>query len=113
MTNEENKRAQALMNYFQKKYEEKYKQKPILNRNKIQYLLFNVLKDLSVVQVKKLIDFYVKTDRNPTLLYFCYEYDEVAHSLAEHEGDLLNRKTIMSDTQKAVIEYRKRYGRNA
>ena len=102
--------AHSLVTYFQKVYRDKFNRDPIVNRNKLQNLLVNMLKDVSLADAKKIIDFYVKTDKNPKLLYLCYEYDEVIEQMQLHERDLERRKQLIKQTQQNVEEFRRRYG---
>lgn len=103
-------KAHTIISYYKTKYKEKYDRPPIVNRNKVQYLVANVLKDLGIQQVKDLIDFYIETDRNPTLADFCYEYDDILVRMETEAKDLENRKNLLSETQKRVEEFRRRYG---
>lgn len=104
--------AHALISYFQNVYQSKFGKKPIVNRNKLQNLVVNMLKDLTVTEAKKVIDFYIKTDKNPRFLYLCYEYDEVLEQMNLYEKDLERRRALMKQTQKNVEDFRRRYGAN-
>jgi len=110
VTQEENKKVQALMNFYIKEHQRLKGSKPVVNRNKLQYLLVNILKDLSVNEIKELMTFYIKTDKDPSLLYFCYEYDTVIEERKKVSVDLDARKALMRETQQRVKEYRERYG---
>jgi hypothetical protein len=103
-------KAHTIISYYQTQYKNRYGKTATVNRNKVQYLIVNILKDWSVKQVKELIDFYLETDKNPNLSLFCYEYDEVLESMHESIKDLENRKNLLSQTEKAVQEFRRRYG---
>jgi hypothetical protein len=102
--------AHALVTYFQKAYQAKFNTRAIVNRNKLQNLLVNMLRDITVTEARAVIDFYIKTDRNPTLLFLCYEYDEVLQQMQAHQKDLERRQALMRETQKNVEEFRRRYG---
>jgi hypothetical protein len=104
--------AHAIISYFQKVFKQKFDTTPVVNRNKVVNLIINILKDLSVKEVKELIDFYVKTDKNPRLIYFCYEYDEVQIAMESEHKDLDKRKALIKQTQKNVEEFRRRYGQS-
>lgn len=110
MTQEESKQAHALIDFFQKEHQRLRGSKSVVNRNKVQYLLVNVLKDLSPKEVKQLITFYIKTDTEPSLLFFCYEYDTVLEEQKKENVDIEERKALMRETRRGVEEYRKRYG---
>jgi DNA/RNA-binding domain of Phe-tRNA-synthetase-like protein len=113
MTQEQNKQAHIIISYYQSKYKIKFNRKPVVNRNKLQYLILNVLRDLSIDEIKELVDFYISTDRNPSLLRFCYEYDEVLGKMNEESKDLEKRKALLLQTQKNVMEFRRQYGNDA
>lgn len=103
-------RAHTVISYYQTKYKEKYDKPTVVNRNKTQYLVVNMLKDLTIKEAKDLIDFYLKTDKSPSLITLCYEYDDVLEKKASEAKDLENRINLLSETQKAVEEFRRRYG---
>lgn len=110
MTSEQNRQAHTVISYYQKIYSDKFGKRPVVNRNKLQYLIANVLKDLSLKEIKALLDFYVKTTISPSLLYFCYEYDEIMQKRDQESEDLEMRKQLMIKTQQNVEEFRRRYG---
>ena len=110
MTPEQSRQAHAIISYYQTQYKNKFGKTTVVNRNKVQYLIANILRDLTTKDIKSLIDFYISTDRNPSLLYFCYEYDEVAEKKTEHASDLEARKALLLKTQDNVMEFRRRYG---
>jgi hypothetical protein len=113
MNQEQSKQAHTIISYYQTKYKAKFNKRPVVNRNKLQYLILNVMKDLTLQQIKDLIDFYVSTDRQPSLLHFCYEYDEVLNKMNEEAKDLEKRKALLIQTQKNVMEFRRQYGNDA
>ena len=103
-------RAHTIITYYQNKYKEKYGQSTVVNRNKVQYLIVNMLKDLTIKEAKELIDFYLETDKHPSLATLCYEYDEVLVKKRLEAKDLEARLNLLSETQKTVEEFRRRYG---
>lgn len=103
-------KAHTVISYYQTKYKQKYGRSAIVNRNKLQYLIANMLKDLSLKELKQLIDFYLETDKNPQLYILCYEYDQVLERMQQEAADLDMRKILLSETQKKVEEFRRRYG---
>jgi len=110
MTQEQSKQIHTIISYFQARYKEKFNRRPIVNRNKLQWTVGNILQDLSMKEIKTLIDFYIRTDKNPSLMEFCYEYDEILDRMNLESVDLENRKALMRKTEESVIEFRKRYG---
>ncbi len=110
MTQDAKQSAHGIITYYQTQYKKKYRVSPVINRNKLQNLVVNILKDLSVQEIKKLIEFYLSTDKNPSLVYFCYEYDEILDRMRLEESDLEHRKALLKQTQMNVEEFRRRYG---
>lgn len=110
MTQDLKQSAHAIITYYQGQYKKIYNLPPVVNRNKLQNLIINILKDLSVRDIKKLIDFYLKTDKHPSLTYFCYEYDEILDKMKLEEADLDHRKALLRKTERNVEEFRRRYG---
>lgn len=103
-------KAHSLISCYQTQYKNKYGSPTVVNRNKLQHLVANILKDLSVDETKQLIDFYLETDVNPNLAVFCYEYDEILERKLAEARDLAKRKSLLAETQKTVEEFRRRYG---
>jgi uncharacterized protein affecting Mg2+/Co2+ transport len=69
-----------------------------------------MLKDFSTAEIKEIIDFYLKTDKDPSLYRLVYEYDEVVEAMEKEAADLEARKALLAETQKRVQEFRERYG---
>lgn len=110
MTQEQSKQAHAIITYYQTKYKAKFGRRAIVNRNTLQWSVANILKDLTVKEIKNLIDFYISTDKNPSLKTFCYDYDEIYQRMDLEAKDLEERKALLKKTQKDVEEFRRRYG---
>lgn len=110
MTQEQSKRAHAIISYYQTKYMAKFGRKAIVNRNTLHWSIVNILKDLSSKEIMALIDFYIRTDKNPSLKTFCYDYDEIHERMNLEIKDLEKRKTLLKNTQKNVEDFRRRYG---
>lgn len=105
------KNAHTLISEYQRLYAEKYGEKPVLNRNKLKYSLADILIDMTLVQVKELLAFYIKTETDPSLNKFCYEYAELWHAMREHERDANERKRLLHETEKRTREFRERYAK--
>lgn len=110
MTQEQSKQAHLIISYFQAKYKAKFNRTAIVNRNKLQYLVANILKDLATKEIKHLLDYYISTYKDPNLVTFCYEYDEILRDMNIQAKDLEKRKALLEQTQKNVIEFRSKYG---
>jgi hypothetical protein len=101
--------ANDLITYFSKSYTQKIGNKPILNRGKMKYAMAEILQDWNQTEIKSFIDFYIRTSSDPDLSDFCKRYDEIIHDKEIEENDLKQRKQLMSETQKSVIEFREKY----
>jgi hypothetical protein len=110
MTQEQSRQVHAIISYYQSKYNVKFGQRPVVNRNTLQWAVANMLKDLSMKELKEIIDFYIETDKQPSLKTLCYEYDEVIERMRLESKDLERRKALLERTQKSVEEFRRRYG---
>jgi hypothetical protein len=110
MTQAQSKQAHALISYYQTKYKAKFGRRAIVNRNILHWSILNILKDLSSKEIMTLMDFYIKTDKNPSLKTFCYDYDEIYERMNLEAKDLEKRKTLLKKTQKDVEDFRRRYG---
>lgn len=102
-------RIHTVINFFNKKFQEKTGKKCLTNRNKVKYLVSDMLKDISVEESKNLIQYYLETDKNPTLQKFCFEYDEIAGHKKTSDCDKVTRISLLAETKKSVVEFRERY----
>jgi len=105
------KNAHTLISEYQRLYAAKYGEKPVLNRNRLKHLIGDILIDLTVEQVKTLLAFYIKTDSEPSLSQFCYEYAELWRTMRENERDETQRKHLLRETEKRAKEFRERYSK--
>lgn len=98
--------------HYKKVYKDKFDTDPTFNRVKIKYNIADILDDLSEDEILELISYFVATDKNPTLLRFVYEYDEIKEQKKLNANDVAARKALLRETQKTVQEFRKRFGKN-
>jgi hypothetical protein len=103
--------AHSLISEYQRLYQHKFGEKPIMNRNKLKYLLVDILRDLSTAQVKELMAYYIEIEAQPSLLSFCYDYAELYEMKARNERDADERKRLMRETERRTKEFRERYGK--
>jgi len=103
--------AHSLISFYQAQYEKRFGKRPVLNRNKLKYLLADILRDLGVTEVQKLIVYYVKIEKDPELISLCYEYTEVLERMQRDESDSTERANLRRDTARRVTEYMERYGK--
>lgn len=104
------KEADSIIDHFKSAYKKKFGRSPVVNRTKAKYQLLDVLKDLSVKEVLRLISFYVKHDMDPTIKDFCLTYDELQVDLEAHDRYRAERQRLLKETEKRTEEFRKRYG---
>lgn len=104
------KQAELVVDHYKKEYEAKFKTKSILNRNKLKYLVIEVLKDLSVSEFNQLVTYYVKVDSDPSLTVLCYEYDSLLVDMHRDATDATARAQLRRETAERVRQFRQRYG---
>lgn len=104
-----NNLIQGLITFYINQYKDKHGEKPIVNRNKVKFLIAEILQDLSKEEVEALILFYLKVESQPNLERMCYEYDELLKQKDIEEEDILTRKALMRETHQKVIDFRERY----
>lgn len=100
----------AMTTYYLSEYQNKYNQKPVVNRNKARWGFDSVLQDLSANQAKLLIDFYLETvsTNRHSLEWFFYNYDKLIDRKAQYEKDEADREQLRHESKKRVEEWRRR-----
>lgn len=111
MTLDESKTIHALITYFQAQHTKKTGRKAIVNRNKVKYLIHDMLQDLTADEIKALIRDYVARSREPNIMTMCYEYDTFLEELKKEKEDIADRQRLLKSTEQSVKEYRERFGR--
>lgn len=99
--------AHALTTYYIGKYQERYNEKPIVNRNKARWSWDSMLYDLTPVEIKELLDFYFKSHsaKAHDLDNFFYNYDKILLSMRQAEVDAEGRKAMMRETEERTRIY--------
>jgi hypothetical protein len=103
--------AHTLISFYQAQYQKQFGRRPVLNRNKLKYLIADILRDLSVAEVQKLISYYIKVEKEPSLISLCYEYTDILELMRKNENDSEERANLRRDTERRVMEFRERYGK--
>jgi hypothetical protein len=103
--------AHTLISFYQTQYQSRFGKRPVLNRNKLKYLIADILRDLSVAEVQKLISYYIRVEKDPSLISLCYEYTEILEQMRKNETDSTERANLRRETERRVLEYRERYGK--
>lgn len=103
--------AHSLISEYQRLYEKKFGNKPIMSRNKLKYLLVDILRDLTATQIKSLMAYYIDIESEPSLMTFCYDYAELFEMRERNERDAMERKRLLRETERRTKEFRERYGK--
>lgn len=106
------KEAHTLVTYFGQKYKTKYGIQPVINRYQGRWGFDSLLMDLSVDEVKKLIDYYFSTisPTGHTLEWFFYNYDKLAVAMEAADEDARSLARIREETRRRTAEWRKKRG---
>jgi len=107
-----NQLIQSIISYYVSEFKNKYGNNPVVNRNTVKYLIDNMLRDLSVEEIKDLIVYYLQIETEPSLQKLCYEYDDILIKQREEQEDAGKRRIVMNETHRRVLEFRQRYGIN-
>lgn len=109
MTSDDIKSAHLVLTYFSKQYQNKFNSKPFINRNRAKYQVLDMLEDMSVSEVKKLIDYYISTSKSGSLSEFMMTYHELLLEKTNIDQDKINRKSLLESTAESVRQFRERY----
>lgn len=104
------KDCHVLISYFMKKYKEKYKVEPAVNRHSARWGFDSVLMDLSVQDVKGLMDYYFTTDstKRHSLDWFLYNYEKLIEAMTEQLRDAQRRAKLRKESEERAKEWRER-----
>ncbi len=105
------KNAEALIDYYKKQFKAKYNRDQIIPRSKVKYPLKDALKDFKLAELKLLIDFYLKTEKRPTLTAFAYEYADIYEEYEFQKAQVAERNALRRQTEENVRKFRERYGK--
>lgn len=99
--------AHTLTTYYMKKYEERYGEKPIVNRNSARWSWDNMMQDMTPVEIKELLDYYFASNsvKAHDLSNFFYNYDKILLSKKQYEEDRVDRKRMMQETKERTERY--------
>lgn len=106
------KESHAMVTYFEKKYHEKYGQRPVLNRFSAKYGFDSILMQMSTDECKSLIDYYMTTvsARQHALDWFLYNYDKLILAKLEQDKDKALLAKLREESKKRVEEWKKKIG---
>lgn len=102
--------AHGLTSYYVKVYRSHYDKSPVVNRNTARWGFDSILMDMSVSQVRELIDFYLTTasTNGHSLDWLFYNYDKLVVSMEEHERSRAERKRLREESEERAREWRMR-----
>ena len=102
----------SLTTYYLKSYEGKYNRVTTVNRNTARWSWANILEDMSVAEVKDLIDYYMKTEgsHRHNLPWFFNHYDELQKNKEAQEADDEFREKLRQETLLRTEAWRQQRG---
>lgn len=103
--------AHILITVFQDLFQKKFGERPIVNRNKLKYLISDALIDIKPLEFKQLIEYYMRIESDPALIDLCYNYAEILETKKRNEEDVDNRRQLMRETELRTKEFRERFSK--
>lgn len=101
--------AKHVLDYYKSEYKGRFGVDPVFNRIKIKYMLVDIMTDIDVEELKKLIKFFIATDKYADISNFCYDYDQVIQDKNSLHQDAENRRNLIKQTKQSVEQFRGRY----
>lgn len=100
----------AMTTYFIQQFKEKYGRQPTgVNRNTARWNWEGILTDHSVVEAKKLVDFYFQTNNaSHPLDWFFYNYEKLEVSMENLAVDIDRRAKMRKESAERAAEWRAR-----
>ena len=104
------KDCHTLTSYFLTTYKTKYKNSPVVNRNKARWGFEAVLMDFSMDEAKELIDFYLTTAsaNRHSLEWFLFNYDKMVTAKQSQKDDAERREQLRRESEQRAKEWRER-----
>jgi hypothetical protein len=97
------------MTHFVKCYKEEFDSEPVINRNKARASIQAILMDYSLQEVKDMLEYYVSHWIDPTLQWFCYNYEQVLIAQDEAEQRKAITQVRRDETKQRLEEWRNRW----
>jgi hypothetical protein len=100
----------ALVSYYEKKYKEKYGVAKKENKFSARWGFDAMLQDLTVDEVKALLDYYFLTPgtRRHDLTWFFYNYDTLEDAKGEHDKDAALQERVRAESAERAKKWRER-----
>ena len=106
------KQAYVVLTYFLKKYEDRYKRKPMnWNRYRDKWGFQSMVEDVGVDRAKEIIDYYFDTNKpGHTAAFLFNNYDRINNRMIESEEDKVRRAQLMVESAERVKQWREKNG---
>jgi hypothetical protein len=106
-------KAEKLITHYSNEFFKKFKSRPIMNRNKTKFLVIDMLRDITITQAKKLVDYFISHSKEePEFIELLYNYGDIMKEMDIEVVDKKHREQLLSETEKAVRDFRERYKRS-
>lgn len=103
-------KAEKLITHYSNEFFKKFNSKPVMNRNKYKFMVIDMLKDLNITQAKKLVEYFISHSKEkPEFSDLLYNYGDIMQEMDIETVDKKHREQLLSDTEKAVRDFRERY----
>lgn len=108
------KQAHTLVSYFAQQYKKKYQTAPKVNRYAARWGFDSILMDMSVDEIKGLIDYYFSTlsPNGHSLDWFFYNYEKLAEAREKTEADRKALAVLREQSKRRAEEWRKKKSGN-
>jgi hypothetical protein len=105
---------QGLVTHFKKRYKEKYKIEPTLNRYTTRWAFRDILMDLEYDEAKALIDYYFGTVSpvGHSVDWFLRNYEKLVEAKVKTDEDAASLARIREETKRRTEEWRKKKSGN-
>ena len=105
-----NQQAYALITHFEKKYVEKYGEKPQVNRHRDKWGFQDMIEDLTYAGAQEIIDYYFGLEGSHTIQRLHRNYDQMARIRKERAEDESEREKIRKQTAERVKAWKEKNG---
>lgn len=96
----------ALTEYYMKSYEAEHGHAPIVNRNKANFTMDALLRDLTKADAQSLLDYFI-VHYDKDLEWFNYNYEKVIVAQQEYLQEEFARLKRRADTALALARWKK------
>jgi uncharacterized protein YdiU (UPF0061 family) len=102
----------AMTSYYVKRYKEKYKVEPVINRHSARWGFDSILMGMSPEETKEVIDYYFRTAsaKKHSLDWFFYNYEKLIEGRNDAQEDAERRERLRQESEERAREWRERVG---